>query len=379
MVRCSQSDDYNFRAESRMREKVIKRNGFAPKLRHATKGGSSPRRVGLGLTAKTFFLALFRTADDSPAGRAARLKNEPRVSSKLPRNDIKKSDLVSEGLQKIIGDLVASERVQPYVSVQPAIDLERHQRDSLEVRGNEGPDFQPPESGTPAAIHSPAWKRALDLTCIVLAVPVWLPLMVLVMLWIAFASPGPIFYRQERVGYRKRRFMMFKFRTMHVNVETQTHERHLDLLIQADRPMIKLDSCGDSRLIRCGRFLRSAGLDELPQLVNVLRGEMSLVGPRPCTPREFQRYRACQHERFNAPAGLTGYWQVNGKNKTTFTEMIAMDVFYTKHMSIWFDLLILLKTFPAMLAQTLETRAASGSKRHTNAAEQESAAIGNAE
>lgn len=356
-----------------MRDKVTKRNGFAPKLRHATKGGSVPRRVRLGLTAKTFLLSLFRTADGSPAGRVATLVPN------LPRKNIEAPDPVSEGLQKIIADLVSSERVQLSVGARAASNLERHQGDSLEVHGNEGPDFQPPEGGTPAAMQCAVWKRALDLTCIALAVPVWLPLMVLVMLWIAFASRGPIFYRQERVGYRKRRFMIFKFRTMHVNVETQTHERHFDLLIQADRPMIKLDSCGDSRLIRCGRFLRSSGLDELPQLVNVLRGEMSLVGPRPCTLREFQRYQARQHERFNAPAGLTGYWQVNGKNKTTFTEMIEMDVFYTKHMSIWLDLLILLKTFPAVVAQTLETRATSGSKRHTNAAEQESAAVGNAE
>jgi lipopolysaccharide/colanic/teichoic acid biosynthesis glycosyltransferase len=181
--------------------------------------------------------------------------------------------------------------------------------------------------------------------------------MLVVMLWVALVSRGPIFYVQERVGYRERRFMMFKFRTMHVNVETQTHEQHLDILIRADRPMVKLDSCGDRRLIRCGRFLRCTGLDELPQLVNVLRGEMSLVGPRPCTLSEFRRYRPFQRERFNAPAGLTGFWQVNGKNKTTFSEMIAMDVFYTKHMSIGVDLLILLKTFPTLLAQTLESRA----------------------
>jgi lipopolysaccharide/colanic/teichoic acid biosynthesis glycosyltransferase len=94
----------------------------------------------------------------------------------------------------------------------------------------------------------------------------------------------------------------------------------------------------------------------LPQLFNVLRGEMSLVGPRPCTPHEFSRYQAWQRERVNAQPGLTGYWQVNGKNKTTFTEMINMDIFYTRNMSLWLDLEIMAKTLPAVAAQVIETR-----------------------
>ena len=102
------------------------------------------------------------------------------------------------------------------------------------------------------------------------------------------------------------------------------------------------------------------GLDELPQLFNVLRGEMSLVGPRPCTPNEFRRYQPWQQERVNAAPGLTGYWQVNGKNKTTFTEMINMDIFYTKNMSLWLDLTIILKTVPAILGQVLEARRPAG-------------------
>jgi lipopolysaccharide/colanic/teichoic acid biosynthesis glycosyltransferase len=202
----------------------------------------------------------------------------------------------------------------------------------------------------------PRWKRVLDLICIGLTAPLWLPVMTFVGAWILLVSPGPLLFRQERVGYRGRRFIILKFRTMHVNVETRGHESYVQGLIRADCPMTKLD-CLDTRLIRGGRILRALGLDELPQLFNVIRGQMSLVGPRPCMPREFESYQPAQKERVNAPPGLTGYWQVNGKNKTTFSEMIAMDIFYGSHMSIWMDLAIMLKTAPAIAAQVFESLA----------------------
>ncbi|MEP6937627.1 MAG: sugar transferase [Chthoniobacterales bacterium] len=213
----------------------------------------------------------------------------------------------------------------------------------------------------------PAWKRLLDVGCIAITAPIWLPLMLLIAAWIKLVSPGPIFYRQERVGYRRRPFMMLKFRTMHVNVDTEVHEMYFERLIDSDTPMTKLDSTGDPRLIRCGRLLRAAGLDEFPQLFNVLRGEMSLVGPRPCTPREFSCYLAHQHARFNAPPGMTGYWQVNGKNKTTFTQMIAMDIFYTENMSVVRDMSIILKTPLAVLAQVAEPASAARARRRSDA------------
>ena len=101
--------------------------------------------------------------------------------------------------------------------------------------------------------------------------------------------------------------------------------------------------------------MRATGLDELPQIFNVIRGEMSLVGPRPCTGPEFARYAVWQQERVNAVPGLTGYWQVNGKNRTTFNEMIEMDIYYSKHLSLALDLSIMLQTLPALIDQTLET------------------------
>ena len=205
-----------------------------------------------------------------------------------------------------------------------------------------------------ATLAFPRWKRVLDLAFILLTLPLWLPLMLLVMGFIRFNSSGPIFYKQERVGHRGRRFMILKFRTMHVSAETRTHEDYFASLIHSDSPMTKLDATGDSRLISGARFLRASGLDELPQIFNVLRGEMSLVGPRPCLPSEFAHYEKWQQRRVNAPPGLTGYWQVNGKNKTTFNQMMFMDLFYIDKMSIWSDLGIICNTIPVLILETIE-------------------------
>jgi lipopolysaccharide/colanic/teichoic acid biosynthesis glycosyltransferase len=209
----------------------------------------------------------------------------------------------------------------------------------------------------------PYWKRALDVTCILVSLPCWLPAAIGILLWIRIVSPGAIFYRQERIGYRGRRFVMFKFRTMKLGVETTCHEHHLKRLIEMNCPMTKLDIVGDLRLIRGGRFLRAVGLDELPQILNVLRGDMSLVGPRPCTAHEFRHYDTWQQQRVNVAPGLTGYWQVNGKNKTTFTEMINLDIFYAQNMSLRLDVRIMLKTFPALAAQLLESRNGNGARK----------------
>jgi lipopolysaccharide/colanic/teichoic acid biosynthesis glycosyltransferase len=210
-----------------------------------------------------------------------------------------------------------------------------------------------------SSVHRGAgWKSSLDITCILLSLPIWLPLMILLMLVTRIASAGPIFYRQKRVGLAGRHFYIWKFRTMKLSAETKTHEHYFKELMRADCPMTKLDAHGDPRLAPFGRILRASGLDELPQIFNVLCGEMSLVGPRPCTSNEFADYQPWQRERVNGLPGLTGYWQVNGKNKTTFNEMIAMDLFYLKNMSIVLDLKIMLKTCSVIAEQLLESRPA---------------------
>ncbi|MBV8216055.1 MAG: sugar transferase [Verrucomicrobia bacterium] len=203
----------------------------------------------------------------------------------------------------------------------------------------------------------PPWKRLVDLICILVSLPVWAGVFLAVAIWIKLVSRGPLFFCQERVGYSGRQFKMYKFRTMEVNVETLSHELYLQSLIKGDGPMTKLDASGDPRIIFGGRILRALGLDELPQLFNVLRRDMSLVGPRPCTPTERKCYEGWQQERFNAVPGLTGYWQVNGKNKTTFRQMIEMDIYYSRNKSFLLDAMILLRTAPAIVGQVLEARA----------------------
>jgi len=145
---------------------------------------------------------------------------------------------------------------------------------------------------------------------------------------------------------------------MFVDADTAMHQGHLHQLMNSNAPMLKMDSKGDPRIIPYGMLLRASGLDELPQLINVLRGEMSLVGPRPCLPYEYERYLPWQKERFTTVPGLTGLWQVSGKNKTTFAEMVQLDIKYARGKTFWWDLKIILMTIPALIIQMLEARRA---------------------
>lgn len=202
----------------------------------------------------------------------------------------------------------------------------------------------------------PTWKRVLDVACILCLLPLVLPLMLLISVIIKMVSSGPVFFKQQRIGHRGRPFTCLKFRTMKVNAETASHQGYLGDLMRSNAPMVKMDSKGDPRVIPYGLLLRSSGLDELPQIFNVLQGEMSLVGPRPCLPYEHANYLPRHKKRYDTLPGLTGFWQVNGKNKTTFRQMIAMDIWYAKNKSVALDLGIMLRTFPTIVGQVLETR-----------------------
>jgi lipopolysaccharide/colanic/teichoic acid biosynthesis glycosyltransferase len=202
----------------------------------------------------------------------------------------------------------------------------------------------------------PLWKRVLDIMCILLVTPLLVLLGCLLALAIKVVSPGPALFKQERVGYRGRRFVCLKFRTMVVNADASVHESHLHRLMSSGRPLVKLETAGDARLIPGGVWLRSLGLDELPQVLNVLRGEMSLVGPRPCLPYEYEKYEPRYRQRFDALPGLTGLWQVSGKNRTTFEQMMALDLYYVDHQSVLPDLKIIAKTIPAILGQIRDAK-----------------------
>lgn len=210
----------------------------------------------------------------------------------------------------------------------------------------------------------PRWKRVLDVLLILLVLPLLIPVVVLIVFIIRTVSKGPVLFQQERVGYLGKKFMCLKFRTMHVGSDTGVHQGHLNHLLNSDAPMVKMDVKGDSRIIPLGVILRSSGLDELPQLINVLRGEMSLVGPRPCLQYESNQFLPWQRERFNAVPGLTGLWQVSGKNRTTFVEMIQLDIMYARNKHFWLDAKIILLTIPALVIQMWDTKKKRKSPPH---------------
>jgi exopolysaccharide biosynthesis polyprenyl glycosylphosphotransferase len=190
-----------------------------------------------------------------------------------------------------------------------------------------------------------AAKRALDVAVSGALLLALAPFLLAVAAAIRLASPGPVFFRQERVGYNKRRFRMLKFRTMVEGAEEQ--QESLEELNQVEGPVFKI--WHDPRITPLGRFLRRTSLDELPQLWNVFRGEMSLVGPRPLPIRDVERFdQAWLRRRFTVKPGITCLWQVNGRSRTNFNRWIQQDLEYIDNWSLGLDLKILAKTLPAV-------------------------------
>lgn len=182
-------------------------------------------------------------------------------------------------------------------------------------------------------------KRIMDLTICLAAMPVLAPILFVVAIAVLLDSPGPIFFRQQRTGRHGVRFGMYKFRTMVANAEElKASLAHLNILPPPDFKIID-----DPRITRVGRFLRKTSLDELPQILNVLRGEMSLVGPRP-TSFAASTYRLWHAERLEVVPGITGLWQVRGRNECTFDERLRLDVEYIQQMSPLLDLKIMFWT-----------------------------------
>lgn len=188
-------------------------------------------------------------------------------------------------------------------------------------------------------------KRGLDLVLATLALMLAAPMMLLAILAIKLDSPGPVLFRQKRVGQWGRLFSCYKFRSMYVDAE----QRLQTLLAQneADGPVFKMKR--DPRITRVGRIIRKLSIDELPQLLNVLKGDMSLVGPRPAIEHEVARYTFEQSRRLHAIPGITGLQQVSGRSDLDFQRWIELDLQYIAERSVWKDIEILVKTIPAVI------------------------------
>jgi lipopolysaccharide/colanic/teichoic acid biosynthesis glycosyltransferase len=199
-------------------------------------------------------------------------------------------------------------------------------------------------------------RRCFDLIVSLALILLLSPLLIGVALAVRLDSRGPALFRQRRVGHGEGEFTLFKFRSMRVDADPRGHQEYVTALIKGesqDQGQGQSHESGrenlyklavDNRITPVGRWIRRWSLDELPQLFNVLRGDMTLVGPRPAIPYEVAEYPAWYRERFSVKPGLTGYWQVSGRNERTYEEMVRLDIEYAERRSVGLDLLILLKT-----------------------------------
>lgn len=198
-----------------------------------------------------------------------------------------------------------------------------------------------------------SWKRPFDLILGTVLLVGLSPVLACVALLVRVDSRGPAFYRQDRIGRHGKPFRMWKFRSMHVNSDHGPHHRLAAAWFAADESARGYKSLPDSRVTRVGSVLRKTSLDELPQLFNVMRGEMSLVGPRPAIPYELEYYAPAYFERQKLWPGITGLWQVHRRDRLSADEMMALDLEYVRHCSLWLDLKIVARTIPTLLADVI--------------------------
>ena len=201
-------------------------------------------------------------------------------------------------------------------------------------------------------------KRAFDVVGSAALLVLLSPFLVAIAVWIKLDSPGPVLFRQTRLGLDQRPFTAFKFRTMRSDTSSTEHREYVRRAMSTDAApeeggLYKLER--PDVVTRAGQFLRKTSLDELPQLWNILRGDMSLVGPRPCIPYETELFEEHHFERFSVPAGLTGLWQVTARAHSPFVEALELDVLYARSWSFWGDIALLLKT-PVQIVRPKATR-----------------------
>lgn len=199
------------------------------------------------------------------------------------------------------------------------------------------------------------WKRVLDFAFTLLISPFVLLVCIIIALCIKLDSKGPIFYRQKRIGQDGAEFEMLKFRSMYTNSDSAAHHEKIMRYMNGEKlnedgvPHLAYKDAKDPRITRVGRFIRKTSLDELPQFLNVLRGEMTLVGPRPPLPYEVELYNSHDRLRLAGKPGLTGTWQVYGRSRVTFQNMVEMDIEYLQDQSLWKDLKLIFLTVPVMV------------------------------
>jgi exopolysaccharide biosynthesis polyprenyl glycosylphosphotransferase len=192
-------------------------------------------------------------------------------------------------------------------------------------------------------------KRLLDIIVSLALLVLLAPMLLVFAILVRFDSPGPVFFVQERVGRNKRKFKMYKFRTMVAHAEKE--QPNLEKCNEADGPVFKIKD--DPRVTRLGKYLRKTSIDELPQLLNVLKGDMSLVGPRPLPKRDYQRFdQDWLRRRFSVRPGITCLWQINGRSSISFNEWMLLDMRFIDSWSFWLDLKILARTIPAVFRGT---------------------------
>jgi exopolysaccharide biosynthesis polyprenyl glycosylphosphotransferase len=223
-------------------------------------------------------------------------------------------------------DIVARKmKTEKYIDV-PVIDVSSHYNNTVTLR----------------------MKRAFDLALSFFALLILFPLMLLIALFIKISSPGPIFFAQTRIGKYGKEFIFYKFRSMKV-VKGEDEERVMQMINFMNDENLKTKIINDNRVTWIGKIIRMTSLDELPQLLNVIKGEMSLVGPRPCLPYEYENYSEWQKRRVNVTPGCTGVWQVWGRSSVSFKDSVVLDLYYINNMSPWFDLQLIFQTVPAIL------------------------------
>jgi lipopolysaccharide/colanic/teichoic acid biosynthesis glycosyltransferase len=254
-------------------------------------------------------------------------------------------------------------RVRLDVFAQLTISFHVHP-DSAPLARDEAPTYSvsplpaPTRTPTQSAVLYASIKRAIDICGSATLLLLMAPFLLVIAALVKLMSPGPVFFRQVRVGQMKRPFTMFKFRTMHVNADSAVHQQFYSEFIKSSKSQKKSSDeaapfkiANDSRVTPIGAILRKTSVDELPQLWNVLKGDMSLVGPRPPLPYELEQYERWHCRRvMDAKPGLTGLWQVEGRSRTSFDEMVRLDLRYAKTCSLATDLRILLATPGAVIA-----------------------------